>query len=252
MDIKVMSFNMRVPSDKDGKNHFTNRESNILSVIQSEDADLIGFQEATDYSRKFLRDNISGKYTVIGCGRESNFRGESCCIAFKNDKFELVKYETKFLSHTPDVSGSIYSGTDQSRCPRLYIHAELACEDGKIIHFYNTHLDHIGATARFLGMTQIMQSVSECVGRFVLTGDMNALPDSPEIRLPLLCKQKRIVDVTAGIENTFHSYGRKTSNHKIDYIFTDAECKNAYAVEDSHENGIYISDHYPICSILKI
>lgn len=252
MKIKVMSFNLRVPSDADGINHFKNRESNVLKAIDAENPDIIGFQEATDYSRAFLRRKLSDRYAVIGAGRMADYRGESCCIAIRLDSFELVNFETRFLSNTPAVPQSTYVGSDQSHCPRLYVHAELSCGEGKMLHFYNTHLDHKGETARLLGMTQIMQSVSECNAPFVLTGDMNALPDSPEIKLPALLPNKNVREATESIPHTFHGFGRIEENYKIDYIFTDAPFSDTHAVEDKCENGIYISDHYPVCTTVEL
>ena len=149
--------------------------------------------------------------------------------------------------------GSVYDGSDQSVCPRVFVHAELCFgEEGKRLHFYNTHLDHKGAQARLLGMSQIMQSISKCDAPFVLTGDMNALPTAPETMLPLCFKNKTVKDATACVEHTFHGFGKIESGCKIDYIYTDAEFFDTHAVLDKHENGVYISDHYVLCTTVII
>ena len=252
MDIKVMTFNLRCPVKLDGDNYFPNREGNILAAIQREAPDIIGFQEAADYSRAFLKRSLSD-YVVLGCGRGENYRGEACCIAFLRDKFDLISFETKWLSNAPDIAGSFFDGSDQSRCPRLYVHAKLAFgEEGKTLHFYNTHLDHQGAMARVLGMNQILQSVSECDAPFVLTGDMNARSDSLEAQLPLKLKNKKINDATESILYSFHDFGKTEFGVKIDYIYTDLDFSDTHLVEDKHEGGIYISDHYLICTTITI
>ena len=247
-----MSFNLRCPVEADGINYFPNREGNILACIEREQPDLIGFQEAADYSRAFLKRALCDKYAVLGCGRSATYEGEACCIAFKRDAFDLIAYETKFLSSTPSIPGSRYEGSDQSHCPRLFSHAELSVGEGKRIHFYNTHLDHKGATARLLGMTQIVQDISECDAPFVLTGDMNARPDAPEIAVPLNMSGKTVVEATAALDHTFHAFGKRTEKCKIDYIFTDAEFHDTYAVTDESADGVYISDHYPVCTTVEI
>lgn len=252
MNIKVMTFNLRCPVKNDGVNYFPNREGNILAAIQREAPDIIGFQEAADYSRAFLKRSLSD-YVVLGCGREKNYRGEACSIAFLRDKFDLVSFETKWLSSSPDVVGSFFYGSDQSNCPRVYVHAKLAAaEEGKELHFYNTHLDHQGTMARVLGMNQILQSVSECDAPFVLTGDMNARSDSLEAQLPLKLESKQIKDATASVEYSFHDFGKTEFGVKIDYIYTDLPFMNTHVVEDKHENGVYISDHYLICTTVTI
>ena len=252
MKIKVMTFNLRCPVKEDGENFFPNREKNILWAIESEAPDLIGFQEATDYSYAFLQRSLSD-YVVIGCGRDKNYRGESCPIAFKKDMFNIISFETKWLSFTPNTVNSRYEGTDQSKYPRIYTHAELCFgEDGKRLHFYNTHLDHRGEMARVLGMTQIMQSILECDAPFVLTGDMNARPDDKAVQIPLKIDRKEIKDATASIDHTFNGFGKYDNGIKIDYIFTDTEFSETHAVNDDHENGVYISDHYPVCTTIEI
>ena len=252
MNIKVMTFNLRCPVKNDGVNYFPNREKNILDAIEREAPDIIGFQEAADYSRAFLKRSLSD-YVVLGCGREKNYRGEACSIAFLRDKFDLVSFETKWLSSSPDVVGSFFDGSDQSNCPRVYIHAKLAFgEEGKTLHFYNTHLDHKGSLARLLGMNQIVQSISECDSPFVFTGDMNAYSDSVETKLPLMLKAKKINEATEEITYSFHDFGKTEFGKKIDYIYTDLSFFDTHVVEDKHEDGIYISDHYPICTTITI
>lgn len=250
MKLKVMSFNLRMECEADGINHFSNREGRVLETIRAEKPDLIGFQEATDYIRAFLKKNLSDEYTVIGCGRQKNYRGEACTIAFRKDCFELISFDTHFLSTSPTTPGSTYAGSDQSKCPRLYVHAELSHDEREQpIHFFNTHLDHRGEQARTLGMAQILQHLSGVRGYSVLTGDMNAHPDTACIKLTAALKEKTLKDATAEIERTFHNFGRPDDRVvKIDYIFTDAEPEQAYIVEDTPADGVYISDHYPVCA----
>lgn len=255
MEIKVMTFNLRVDVAADGINYFPNREHRVLETILTEKPDLIGFQEAANYARAYLKSKLSEDYVIVGCGRNELYRGESCMIAFRKDRFELVNFSTRFLSTTPNVPGSRYAESDQSSCPRTYVHAELSMNDRPgLIHFYNTHLDHKGEQARFLGMTQILGDLTEAQGPVILTGDMNARPDQPCMRMPLTVGSRPLKEATADIHHTFHNFGKIGSDTpvKIDYIFTDAEVVNAYAVADDPADGVYISDHFPVCAILDL
>lgn len=249
MKIKVMTFNLRVTAEVDGINCFPYRKDRILSCIEAENPDIIGFQEAGDDARTFLRKELSPRYTVLGCGRAKDYRGESCIVAFRTDLFEPIGLVTKFLSDTPDVPGSRYTDSDQSSCPRLFVHVELSAKDSAPFHFINTHLDHKGRGARARGMDQILSYARWLDGTVILTGDMNALPDEECI---VNAVAGGLRDTTAGISHTFHGFGRILEGCKIDYVFTNGEAEPAKRVEDEPVNGVYISDHHPVVTVVEI
>ena len=108
--------------------------------------------------RSWLRTSLPG-YTVLGCGRGKDYRGESMALAYRTDDFELIGLEQFWLSPTPNQPGTRFSG-DQSGCPRMVAALTLKHHDaGELLRFYNTHLDHQGPVARLLGATQLMQAV---------------------------------------------------------------------------------------------
>ena len=251
MKFKVMSFNLRYCNEGDGINIFYNRAPRILKTIKDELPDLIGFQEATDEMKSIIAKEISDTYVMVGCGRKANYRGESMVIAYRREVFELVGLETLWLSETPNVPGSRYSNVGQSGCPRFMIRAVLSPEGYEgVINFYNTHLDHHGATARVVEMKQVMNTITENGGAFVLTGDMNDVPESECIKVA--AETEGVIDASAEVVHTFHNFGRITTNFKIDYIFTNGKGVNAYGVEDIPVEGVYISDHYPICAEIEL
>ena len=179
--ITVMTFNLRNESKVDGINYLDNRKGKIIDTILNYQPDLVGFQEARDNTRNWLRDTLTD-YTVIGCGRTANYMGESTPLAFKKDKFMMIASENFWLSSTPSVAGSTYEGSDQSSCPRMCTVATLVhIETGKKLVFLNTHTDHAGSLARTLESAQILQYLSEKGLPSVVTGDLNATPDSTEI-----------------------------------------------------------------------
>ena len=250
MKIKVMTFNLRVSVQGDGINYFPHRKDRILQCIEEEAPDLIGFQEARDDERKLLRHALADHYIFLGCGRCEGYRGESSPIAYRKDLFELVNLTTRFLSDTPTLPNTRYENSDQSKYPRMFIHAELSANgaDGTF-HFLNTHLDHIGKEARLLGMKQILSHASDLSGPLILTGDMNALPDEACITL---ATESGLADTTQSITHTFHGFGKFHENFKIDYIFTNAPFEPARRIEDTPMEGVYISDHHPVVAIIEI
>jgi len=245
-----MTFNLRVDNIGDGINAFSRRFDRVVDVLNRECPCVIGFQEVTDGMRARLRDHLPG-YTVQGCGREKNYHGESMLIAYRTDEVELLSLDNLWLSPTPRVAGSTFGG-DQSGCPRMLTTALLKHDAwDQPFRFINTHLDHQGASARYLGAMMLVQLISQYPEKFVLTGDFNAIPHTPEITLITEGLQKRgTVDCTAGLGGTFHGFGRlpEDRREKIDYIFTDGLCLNAYVVPDTPVNGQYYSDHNAVCA----
>lgn len=252
--IKVMTFNLRYDSEQDGINSFTNRFDRVLEVIKKENPDIIGFQEVIESMRDRLRRALPD-YCMAGCGRDSEYHGEAMMIGYRADRMEMILCENIWLSLTPSIPGSRYGG-DQSGCPRMYTSLLLKHNDvEKPFRFINTHLDHVGENARYLGALQLVQAISQYNEKFVLTGDFNAEPDSPEIKLITSALSYRgAIDCTEGFEPTFHNFGKlsKEERVKIDYIFTDGKCEKSYIVEDVPVNGQYYSDHYAICAYIEL
>lgn len=252
MKLKICSFNSRCDTADDGINNFSCRTGKILEFLKAESPDVIGFQEITPTMREWYIENLADYYTV-GAGRNADLTGEAPLIAFKKRDMQLVSCETVMLSSSPAVFGSRYGGSDQSNCPRAYCRALLKHKDvEKPFYVYNVHTDHIGDTARALASVQLVQDISSADGLFFMTGDFNAQPDSPEIKL--ITESPFVSDATASIGGTFHAYGKLENPTKIDYIFTrrGVNPDECYAVVDNPEDGVYVSDHNPIIAVFEM
>jgi len=251
--IRVFTYNLRIDVPFDGINSFSNRRDFIRRSLPGFEADILGFQEAGPHMRRWLMETFP-QYQICGVGREADLQGESNPIAFRRDKFDLVDMGFFWLSDTPQKPGSRFS-TDQSGCPRVCTCATLVqIETGRLLRFYNTHLDHEGAVAQAQGLTLILARMAEDYARWpapvILTGDFNAFLDSLVHKSAegfCGCGQP-IKDVTASTGGTFHGFGSldPSEHQKIDYIFTNMQVKSpAFLVKDQ-ENGLYLSDHYPV------
>ena len=264
-ELKVMTFNLRVEASIDGINHLDNRKGRILETVNNEKPDLIGFQEAADDTRAWLRDNLAD-YVVLGCGREADLKGESTPIAFRKDRFEAISYENFALSSTPHLMGTRFVGVGQSDNSRMATSVVLKHEGADMpILFVNTHTDHHAPLTRQLSFSQLIRYLSDKALPCILTGDLNTLPDSPEVKILTENKSFPLTDATAEIKSTFHAFGRLATNEyyknkfgdrdiKLDYVFTNMKTcvSKSYAVEDSGEDGIYISDHRPVVAFVEI
>lgn len=245
MLVNAMTFNIRYDTLDDGANCFEGRKVFIKEFLDREKPDVIGFQEVLPHVREWLCNNLPD-YTVLGMGRNPDYSGESVSIAYRKDKFDLVKFDQFWLSDTPDVPGSRYM-LDQSPCPRISVQATLVSrKEGKLFTFANTHLDHVGVYARLCGASLLMTKLlSENKYPFILTGDFNALPD--EASIEEIKNIKGVHDLTASVkETTYHGYG-KEDNCKIDYIFSNKTAvKGSLTVHKDQKGEIWLSDHYPI------
>ena len=251
--LRIMTFNLRVDTPNDGINQFSKRTDRVLEAIREEDPDIISFQEAKNGMRAFLRENLS-QYAVLGGGRNKDYEGEGIPVAYREDMFELIEFSTKWLSDTPDVPGSRFEDVDQSKYPRVYVLVKLRrISDNKIIAIVNTHTDHEGVKARIRESEQLLEVMKGIsADAIILTGDLNARPDSEEIKMLTADPELKLIEASACVESTFHNFGRRIPAWKIDYIFSTVPCKESHAVEDIPVNGVYISDHQPVVADLCI
>ncbi|MBQ3079161.1 MAG: endonuclease/exonuclease/phosphatase family protein [Clostridia bacterium] len=245
--MRIVSYNLRCDVKADGVNSFRNRRGFVMDKLESEMADVIGFQEVTPPMNEYLRSHLKG-YTLVGCGRGKDYHDEHNPIAFRNDKYELIGLDVSWLSETPFAPGSRFPV--QSICPRIITHAILRpIGDGEPFHVYNTHLDHESSEARVLGAKRLIGKMTDDQKThpfpLALTGDFNAEPEAKEI---MLLKEDAfgLIDQTIDMGCTWHNWGRKTDG-QIDYIFTRGFVKKGEAELWKDElNGVYLSDHYPL------
>lgn len=248
---KIVSFNIRNVWlwRKEGINCFVFRAGLIYEKINREKPDVIAFQEIMPNHLELMR-KMFPEYEFYGQYRNADYTGEGLFTAIRKEAFEMIAYETFWISPTPYVSGSRFE--DQSECPRICVVTQIRHkESGKMLRVYNIHLDHISDKARIEGI----QCVLEQMERFnrnlelpsMIMGDYNALPDSETIRFCNEHKDPVIKDVTADVPVTYHGYG--TDAQKIDYIYVSEDMTSAVNEVGAWEtsfNGIYLSDHYPV------
>lgn len=251
--MKIVTFNIRCDCRVDQNNNFEFRKPYILKKIESEKPDIICFQEVMSHVALWLSDSLL-EYVVVGCGRDENLGGEQMSIAFRKDYFFLIALNNFWHSETPHVSGSHFP--EQSIFPRLCTEAYLMeRESNKVIRVVNTHLDHISGDARRKELDFVMQTISS-VSMYkehvtILAGDLNAVPDSNEMKVMKSFPDFKCLTSDVGI--TFHNYFRKEKEtdddpfSQIDYIYTrgDIELKSVEKWTDVHD-GVYLSDHYPV------
>jgi len=261
-ELRVFSFNIWTDGRADGgassgnPRCFAVRREIIKEKLPAYAPDIVGFQETMPAQRQWLIDNFPD-YQVCGLGRNADLLGESNVIMFRKDKFDLYDLNMFWLSDTSGTPGTRFM-TDQSDCPRICVAATLRDKaTGKMFRHYNTHLDHVGPIAMAQGITVILNRMAEDYKKWpmpvILTGDMNATPESPVIKsiLAFTGAGEKLEDKTAPAGFTFHNNNPEKTQIKIDYVFTNLPATEAMKMTDE-VNGITVSDHYPVGAVLEL
>ena len=257
MELKVCSFNVRsVYLGEDGVNSFLFRSGMILEKIRLESPDLICFQEVIDPIRAFFENHLDG-YDLYGYGRNADRRGEGVTIAVKRGLFTLISFESFWLSPTPNVPATRYPG--QSPYPRICPVCVFMTGEGKLLRIAGIHLDHISDEARILGIKLVTEYLAKKETELkadatLVLGDFNARETSTTMKWVDENTVFPLVEVTKDSGPTFHWWGRlvpgsKDEPRKIDFIYLDPESAKTARdlnVWKDKEEGIYLSDHYPI------
>ena len=243
--LKIVTFNLRITVD-DGINRWENRVLNVINKIKCEVPDIIGFQELTEVSLRDLKDHL-GDYVFIGCGRDEAMNGESVMLAYNKTKVDLISLDVFWFSDTPYKPGSKAEIMTLARPCNVAVFKDQLTNC--IFRVYNTHFDHMSSEARIQSSKQLLKDLEIREQNIslptLIMGDLNAGPQTEEIRMLADNQVIKLIDITDKLDYTFHDYGKSKS--KIDYIFsTDTiSCKEVVAWKDCSK-GIYLSDHYPV------
>ncbi len=258
--LKFVTFNIRNTWKYDGINNFLHRAGSILYKLDVEQPDVVCFQEVFPETAEFLSRHLPA-YEVLYRGRDKNLGSEGLAIAIRRETVELMSTDCFWLSPTPYVPGSRFE--EQSDCPRICQTAMLRRKaDKQVFWVYNNHLDHISDQARILGIHKVLDRVSGDQQKFAfpvfICGDFNARSDSETIRYCENYADFPIVELNKGCGLTCHNYGTYKMGDPydhIDYIYVNKEtAANPYTVTvwTDTTDGIWLSDHYPICAEVEL
>ncbi len=249
-ELKVMSYNIRLGSGKDGTNSWPMRYMATYEMLKDQAPDVFGVQEALDYQVLFIEKECD--YEYVGVGRDDGRKkGEHMAIFWNKKTVSKIKSGTFWLSETPDKPSK---GWDAA-CNRTATWALMKCrKTGKKFYFVNTHLDHKGEEAQKNGLNLIVGKMAE-INRdglpMVLTGDFNITPNSKAL-VELDSKMQSARKVAEKTDNlgTFNGWGRK--NDLIDYIYISgfSSCPEYQTVTKKYNDRKFVSDHYPIVAKL--
>lgn len=269
LELRVVTSNVRLMTGKDGENSWDFRKERLANALKSLNADVIGTQEAFDAQKKYLHSKLKG-YNVVGVGREDGKKkGEHSAIFYNRKRFKALDCGNFWLSETPDVPSL---GWDAA-CIRIASWAFLQEKStGKKFFFVNTHLDHVGVTARREGVKLLCTKAKEIGGDcpMVITGDFNIYKESEDFKAISGMGLIHVYDIAEekalqpaswhGYDNDMEKHVEKAKSEQkkqygidaevpqiIDYILINrGQCKYYEIMPPKAADGGFLSDHSPV------
>jgi endonuclease/exonuclease/phosphatase family metal-dependent hydrolase len=254
-ELSIISFNIRLGSAwaNDGDNDWEHRRQAVAEMLLKERPDAVGMQEALPNQTAYLDSALRADYSRIGVGRDDGAgAGESMCIYYRRDRLELLEWRTRWLSATPD---SVSFGWDAA-CRRTVTIARFRDKaTGKEFLYLNTHLDHVGQTARRESVKLLCHWADE-FGRdcpVIVGGDMNS-PLTDDIFQPLAAHNlwsARDIAPSTDRRDTYNAFG-KEATACIDHFFVRDCTPVSFQVLTGDYGVPYVSDHYPVSMRLSL
>jgi len=270
--LRVMSFNVRGASHRDGINAWPGRAEINVRTIKRYAPDLIGLQEVHAPNLEVYKEDLPGYGRIMGPAYGTDTVEEFAAIFYDAGRFEELDAGGFWLSDTPDESSASW-GNEVVRSANW---AVLRCRETDVAFLHaNTHLDHLSERARVEGNRLIVHQTEETALNHghpptIVTGDFNCKPGSAPYEV---FREHGFADtfLSAGNEDdedayTFHAF--KGSRFKpsdtdkpfgrIDWILL-RDTAGRFGVishqiprDADEEAGLYPSDHYPVLADLSI
>jgi endonuclease/exonuclease/phosphatase family metal-dependent hydrolase len=266
LTLKMMTYNLKFASP-DYEPSWKVRRDMQVDMIRKYNPDIIGTQEGLKEQIDYLADHLP-EYVVIGEGRKGGDDDEHMAIFFKRDKFRLREMHSFQLSETPEIIGS---GPEVN--PRMVTWARFAIinrpaegeespypqdyrghwENTLEFYVFNTHFFNGPMPLARLNASRLILERINDLNRFgewtderpiLLMGDFNCRPGSEPYNLLVGDKNSTNPDF---LKNSFEDV------NKIDWILYKGQLKVLkYEEVDYNVNGVYPSDHKPICVEFEI
>lgn len=246
---KAICFNIRYDNPSDGVHVWANRRESILRMVDAENPEFLGVQEALSNQIHYL-DSALTSYTYIGVGRDNGIdAGEYAAIFFDTTRVAKLSDGNFWLCPTPSAPALGWDAV----CVRIATWGQFALKSNLDQKFFvvNTHFDHVGVEARTRSGELIINTVDSIANGspLILMGDFNCTTNDESLA-PILSKMyDSRPDTTSAVPYTFIGFGTRSDEAAvIDHIFTRSITTDNYRViTDIYgaPNG-QLSDHLPV------
>lgn len=246
--IKVMSFNIRGNNDNDGAfNHWALRAGACRMMIQVQKPDLLGFQEITDTQWGYV-DGVLPKDGYVGVGvidRKNAFY-------YNPDRLEVERSGVFWLTKTPDVPSEASDGYERY----VYWASIRILATGQRFFYMNTHFA-LSTDGRTLGINVIRQRLPLLNTEklpVIFNGDFNTHSTDKvfDYIRETMSSTRDIAPITDDVK-TYNAWGNENKAYECDHIWISntLSCPEYRTVTVPYEGHTYISDHFPVYSIIQ-
>lgn len=251
--LRVMTFNVRQMDGDDGDQSWPYRKDALCEVIRRCSPALLGTQEIFKEQSDYILSNLP-HYKCFGRGRFGDHRDKHNQVIYDATRMTLHDSGELWLSETPQVPGSMAWGI---RRPRMIKWGRLGLAAGPQLLVMNTHFPYgkNADDARLQSATLMLQQIhSVNPKRLVVTGDFNAPPGSLVYSEMMrdLADSWPLAARRIGPPGTVHGFG-KFEGPRVDWVLQRGfhQVLSAETVI-SKVDGLYPSDHYPVCAELAV
>src|SRR5690606_7559360 len=105
-ELKVMTYNIRYDNPNDGRNAWPHRKDRLIKLIQEQNPDILGVQEALHHQLTEILSGLKGDSMVGVGGADGKQEGECSAILYRTSAFEVRDQNAVWLAEPPGVAGS--------------------------------------------------------------------------------------------------------------------------------------------------
>lgn len=256
--LHIMTWNIRRPVPAPltrPADRWRHRAPRVRALLAAERPTVLCAQEVVAEQIPVVLDGLGPDHAHVGRGRSAGGGGEACPVFYDTARLELLDWEQSALSDTPRRAGSVSWG---NLFPRVMVEAHLRDRHtGHDLLVLNTHLDPLSARSRLRSARAVLDAVVARGLPAVVTGDLNAGPQSAAVRE--LLSDGTLVDSwqvarTRRSEQwgTYADYRRpRRDGTRIDWILTTPGLTvTDAAINPLRHEGGWPSDHLPVHAVV--
>ena len=246
--LKVMTFNIRATTTEDDAfNNWGMRAGACRDMIIDQQPSIVGFQELVATQWKYMTGMLTS-HGYVGVTDEDIMDS----FMYRKEELELLSDGVFWLSDTPETSSVSWDGYVR------YVHWAVmkVLSTGEKFFYMNTHLGLTTASRRS-AMTLIKKRIGQLNTDnlpVVIMADFNThAGDSvfEGIRETMVCTREES-PVTDELK-TYNAWGNEAKAYVCDHIFVTntVKCLEYKTVTQWYDGHKYVSDHYPVYSIIE-
>lgn len=246
--LKVMSFNIRATTTEDNAvNNWGMRAGACRDMIIDQLPSLFGVQEIVATQWKYMTGTLAD-YGYVGVTDEDMVNS----FFYRPEELEVLSDGLFWLSDTPEKSSTSWDGYVR------YVHWAVikVLSTGQEFFYMNTHLG-LTAASRKNAMALIvkrMKMLNKDNLPVVLMADFNTHATDAvfDVIREELSLTREVAPITDDVK-TYNAWGNEAKAYLCDHIWVSHSVKSLEykTVTQWYDGHKYVSDHYPVYSIIE-